>query len=282
MQKVLSCANCGCYGHVYKSCNHPVISYGIICFKISHDFDKNISQPLYLMVNRKDSLSFVEFIRGKYELYNKSYISQLFDNMTIDEIELLKTTSNFDELWMNMWNKNSVEDSISNKNYTKEYNESKEKFEILKKGYYIKSADKPDCHIIYSKLIEKACPQYNETEWGFPKGRRNFNENDIYCAIREFKEETGINPKSIRLLSNVKPLEEIFSGSNKIRYKHVYYPAKYNNFDTYGTAAICKEIKQVKWFTYDEAMNKIRDFNIERKELLKRLNQIISTKINGT
>ena len=279
MQKLLSCANCGCYGHVYKSCNHPIISYGIICFKISHDFEKNISQPLYLMVNRKDSLSFVEFLRGKYELHNKSYISQLFDNMTTTEIDILKKNHNFDELWMNMWNKNTIDES--NKNYTKEYTESKDKFELLKRGYYIKTRHQTEEYMSFENLINNSCTQYKETEWGFPKGRRNFNENDIYCAIREFKEETGINPKSIKLLSNVKPLEEIFSGSNKIRYKHVYYPAKYNNFDTYSTALICKEIKQVKWFTFDEAMSKIRDFNIERKELLKRLNQIILSKING-
>ena len=277
---MISCANCGCSGHVYKSCNHPIISYGIICFKISHDFEKNISQPLYLMVNRKDSLSYVEFIRGKYELYNKTYIMQLFENMTFDEIQLLTDKNGFDVLWTNMWNKNALDET--NKNYTKEYTESKEKFEILTKGYYIKSISKGNQYISIDYLLKNTIQQYKETEWGFPKGRRNFNENDIYCAIREFKEETGINPKSIRLLSNVKPLEEIFSGSNKIRYKHVYYPAKFNNFDTYSNSLICKEIKQVKWFTYNDAMSKIRDFNIERKELLKRLNQIISTKINGT
>ena len=32
---------------------------------------------------------------------------------------------------------------------------------------------------------------WTEQEWGFPKGRRNFQEKDYDCAIREFTEETG-------------------------------------------------------------------------------------------
>ena len=63
-KKHIFCANCGCIGHVYKSCNHPVISYGIICYTLFYDMEANIVYPKYLMVQRKDSLSYVEFIRG--------------------------------------------------------------------------------------------------------------------------------------------------------------------------------------------------------------------------
>ena len=37
----------------------------------------------------------------------------------------------------------------------------------------------------------------SEKEWGFPKGRRNFQEKDIVCGIREFEEETGYNINDI-------------------------------------------------------------------------------------
>ena len=53
------------------------------------------------------------------------------------------------------------------------------------------------------------CNQYtswDEPEWGFPKGRRNFNETDLNCALREFNEETGINMKSIKLLEKLVPI----------------------------------------------------------------------------
>ena len=57
-----TCRNCGINGHLYKDCVHPIMSFGIICYKV--DDMKNIK---FLMIQRKDSLSFMEFIRGKYE-----------------------------------------------------------------------------------------------------------------------------------------------------------------------------------------------------------------------
>ena len=46
------------------------------------------------------------------------------------------------------------------------------------------------------KLIEKSnhLVQWSDTEWGFPKGRRNYQEDDRKCALREFEEETGEYP----------------------------------------------------------------------------------------
>ena len=51
-----TCRNCGINGHLYKDCIHPVMSFGIICYKIENSVIK------YLMVQRKDSLAFMEFL----------------------------------------------------------------------------------------------------------------------------------------------------------------------------------------------------------------------------
>ena len=51
------CNNCGSDGHLYRNCKLPVLSYGILCFTDEHNI---------LMIQRKDSLSYIEFIRGKY------------------------------------------------------------------------------------------------------------------------------------------------------------------------------------------------------------------------
>lgn len=293
-KSIVFCANCGGQGHVYRTCNHPIISYGVICFRMYYDSVTNSIYPKYLMVQRKDSLSYVEFIRGKYDLQNKSYICKLFSGMTNEERDRIKL-NDFDTLWNSMWCRGSNQGQETNtRNFNKEFKEAREKFDVLRKGYKIISYDsKEEQFVDVSSILDGTSSDFDETEWGFPKGRRNINEDDMSCAFREFKEETGINGKQIKICHEFKPLEEVFTGSNKIRYKHVYYIAKFNGSD--GTSSLSlsscsassdamfdpdnkiqtKEVKDVKWFSYQDAQEKIRGCNVERKELFKRLNHIL-------
>ena len=276
-KKHIFCANCGCIGHVYKSCNHPVISYGIICYTLFYDMEANIVYPKYLMVQRKDSLSYVEFIRGKYDIQNRSYLLKLFSNMTNEERDKIRHTAKFDILWANMWCRGKNEKE-NNKNFVRELQEAMNKFNALKNGIFIVLQNETNETVMFNLdyLLDNTTPVYTETEWGFPKGRRNINEDDLSCAIREFKEETGVHESSIRICHDYKPCDEIFSGTNKIRYKHVYYISKYITTNLqYSFKHQCKEIKNVQWFTYTQAQDHIRDYNIERKELLKRINNMI-------
>jgi 8-oxo-dGTP pyrophosphatase MutT (NUDIX family) len=279
-QNPIICCNCGGVGHVYARCNHPVTSYGIICYRLTYNKSENRLVPEYLMVQRKDSLSFVEFMRGKYDVKNLEYLMKLFSNMIEEERNKI-ISYDFEELWKELW-----QDPVG-KNFFREYNSSKEKFELLQKGFYLKTEKKGLLRVSLDYIVENTTPKIEETEWGFPKGRRNFsNEDDHRCALREFKEETGIYLQNIQFVRDLKPFEEIFTGSNKVRYKHVYYIAKYSPFPfrkynvsgEYNKALSkhqAKEIKDVKWYSYDEAQKKIREHNIERKELLKRVNSVI-------
>jgi 8-oxo-dGTP pyrophosphatase MutT (NUDIX family) len=278
-KKNVACANCGGIGHIYKHCNQPIISYGVICFQLNIDIETNTKTPKYLMVQRKDSLSYVEFIRGKYNIKSKTYIMNMFTMMTNNEREGIANRT-FEMLWQDMWCKNITDES---KTFSKEFKDANDKFQLLKKGYYIKSGDQIQFFDI-SYIIENTSSKYNETEWGFPKGRRNINEGDVNCALREFREETGIPQKCVHLCNNyIKPLEEVFSGSNNVRYKHVYYIAKININSQFAQCVLidpknkqqCKEIRNVGWFEYEEAQSKIREQNIERKELLRRLHTLI-------
>ena len=268
------CANCGGIGHVYRTCNHPITSFGIICYRLCYDPVTNVVYPEYLMVQRKDSLSYVEFLRGKYDVNNTKYILSLFTNMTNDE-RLKLTVFDFDALWNEMWCKTTFHER--NKNFSKEHADSKARFELLKNGVYIKTHNRGTFFFDINYIVDNTISEYNESEWGFPKGRRNINENDIQCALREFREETNVHLRNIRIIDDIKPIEEVFSGTNKVRYKHVYYVAKYlnDNEELPKIPANSIEVRDISWFDYNEAQNHIRPYNIERKELLKRLNQVI-------
>ncbi len=288
---LVQCCNCGGYGHVYKTCNHPVISYGIICYKSDYDDKTNSIYPNYLMVQRKDSLSYVEFIRGKYELNNREYILKLFSNMIEKERDKIKD-NDFDYLWNLMWCRTTHLPEENTRNFNKEYKDAKSKFESIKKGIKMILINKDVIIFNLDYILKNTISEHEETEWGFPKGRRNINEDDLNCALREFREETGIPLKNIRICKNIKPLEEVYTGSNKIRYKHIYWIASYipddnlninedySYYDPYNKIQ-AKEIKDVQWFNYKEAQDKIRNYNIERKELFKRLNSLIIKSIQN-
>ena len=54
------------------------------------------------MIQRKDSISYVEFIRGKYSLEKSSYIFRLFSDMTHNEREKIRL-NDFKTLWDLLW-----------------------------------------------------------------------------------------------------------------------------------------------------------------------------------
>ena len=92
LSKPHTCRNCGHIGHLYKDCPHPITSFGIICYRINPE-NKELE---YLMIQRKDSLCFMEFIRGKYTLDNEAYILQILEMMTVKEKNDIKTIRNYD------------------------------------------------------------------------------------------------------------------------------------------------------------------------------------------
>jgi 8-oxo-dGTP pyrophosphatase MutT (NUDIX family) len=274
---VTYCANCGNAGHIYRKCNQPITSYGVIMYKLCPN-ENGMIIPKYIMVQRKDSLSYIEFMRGRYTLENRLYLLQLFKTMTLVERGNI-FTKGFEELWNTLWDQECI------KNFHKEYVVSKDKFVHLQKGYLLQlgTTGKGDTIMMNMAYIESKVRDtfLRETEWGFPKGRRNINESDISCGTREFSEETGIPKMSMRLLPNFKTFEETFNGTNKIRYKHVYFVATLSIMNERDCVAkilnkrLCREISQVDWLSYDEAQAKILSHNIERREMFERINKSI-------
>ena len=262
------CINCGFTGHTSKNCNFPITSFGVIAYKIIR------GKVYYLMVQRKDSLCYTEFIRGKYDIKNIKYIAKLVDNMTEPEKVRLSTWT-FDKLWNNLWINNM-------NNMRKEYNTSAQKFKMLKNGFLLKS----NCVVLKIDInhYTRSESRLAETEWEFPKGRRKINERDINCALREFEEESGISRNAIVVDDGQKQYEEIFVGNNRLRYRNIYYMASYtldNIYDDFFKTTNMdqvKEIKDVKWLDFENVCKKINQ-KVEKLELFKRIHyQIMKTK----
>ena len=174
-----------------------ITSYGIILYKIVEDI------PYILMIQRKDSLCYIEFIRGKYLPSNIDYIQILVDKFSNKEKKNI-LEYDFDELWKRMWLIKTIDNKFKN-----DYNKGKYNFNILKKGFI---HNKKLINLNY--FVHNSSTNYITPEWEFPKGRRNNNESNKNCAIRECEEETNYNEKDYNLIINIKPLSENYRGEN--------------------------------------------------------------------
>jgi 8-oxo-dGTP pyrophosphatase MutT (NUDIX family) len=249
---------------MYHQCKVPITSIGIIAFRIKPD-----GTPQYLMIRRKDTLGHIDFMRGKYSVCNRSYLLNMLNQMTLQEKERMKC-GDFNQLWKEIWG----EHPISNQ-YKMEESVSREKYEALFKGIVKQNS----CFTLHDLIDESnAVSGWTEAEWGFPKGRRNHQEKDYECAIREFEEETGYVRRNLKNVKNIVPYEEIFIGSNYKSYKHKYYLMKMdyvadeadamNHFEQ-------TEVSKMDWKTHAECLECIRDYNVEKKQLIDRVHRTI-------
>jgi hypothetical protein len=173
----INCSNCGKTNHSINNCNEPITSVGIICFKLNETvykiFTKHIQQISYydvdniilnnidkfnkynsciefLLVKRRNSLNYIDFIRGKYDIVDIPQILKICSYMSKDEVEMIQT-KDFNYLWNNLWLKNAHK-----KKYLEEMKQSKIKFNHLK----------------ITGVLDKISTIYESTEWEIPKGKK--------------------------------------------------------------------------------------------------------------
>ena len=255
------CNNCGKTGHQFNQCKLPIISYGVVLFR----YNEINNKLQFLMIRRKDSFGFIDFIRGKYLLHNMNQIQDIVNEMSISEKEKLNN-STFDKLWKDMWCE------VSSNQFKNEELSSYKKYDLLKNGIIVNNEK-----ITLQDIIDKSTTTWHETEWEFPKGRRNFKEKDLECALREFEEETGISRSEISVIENILPFEEIFIGTNYKSYKHKYFLASVNNnFSDSNLENFQKtEVSKLEWKTFEECLESIRPYNLEKKKLITNINKVL-------
>jgi 8-oxo-dGTP pyrophosphatase MutT (NUDIX family) len=304
-----------------------IVSVGVIVFR----FNAVAREQEFLLICRKDTLGFVDFLRGKYIAQNKNYIMNMLFQMTIKEKQKLKAWT-FDALWRDLWhgdvdisgtshlrsfdanNRSSTDVYPRQSSWIKKTGSKKneeylvrERFNLLVKGVRSK-----DGAYNLESLIEECekntaeYPEFIDPEWGFPKGRQNSSESEMAGALREFQEETGIHPSKLRVIDNISPLEEIFTGSNYKSYCHKYFLAEYIDIendshkdqtfderatkrrricDTDAPAPLCQEfggfqrseVSRLGWYSYKDCLNLIRPYNFEKLRVINTVREITKT-----
>ena len=170
-----------------------------------------------------------------------------------------------------------------NNQYRIEEYSSRVKFNLLVHGIYVSPFPGSEFFSLKTMLEEIKQQQtlWDEPEWGFPKGRRHYQESEYHCALREFIEETGMSNKNMEPIYNMFPVEEMFIGSNYKSYKHKYF-LMFLNDQGEGDGEECKEeppycseVSKREWKTLDECLTAIRSYNVEKKILIQKVHHAI-------
>lgn len=216
-------------------------SYGIALCR--NNPNKNNKLEI-LMVKKRYTYYYFNFVMGYYKKNNRKYLQFMFDNMTFDEkINIL--SFDYKQMWYKIYLFHIATNKYSkNKNYNK-----------LSKAYIKKKCIFENNFLNNKKFLKKLIcnAKHAVSPWEIPKGKRNANENDIDCAIREFKEETNVSKDQYNVRLN--PITNSFKDENCI-YKSVYYIAtlQKNIEPSINIAKIhqISEVKDIKWINMDE------------------------------
>lgn len=257
-QKNKRCINCRHLGHVSRECFFPNKSLGIIAFRGTSYNDIRVA-----MIQRRHSLSFWEFIFGKYSLANKEYLQNMISFMTTQERECLQSCS-YEEVCEEL-----LKRPVRENEKTHDWMERKKQFNTIKYGYYIQNT----FHFTFINidiLINKTKALLDDTEWEFPKGRPTFNESSFDTAIREFEEETRIPHDAIHVFRKPQ-LKQSFTGTNGINYNNYYYVA-YLIDENMSLEYECNsiEVKNFEWVPINDVYERIKGSHQNKYNVFKK------------
>jgi 8-oxo-dGTP pyrophosphatase MutT (NUDIX family) len=272
------CLNCGKFGHTAKMCRFPTNSYGCIVFRKSAD-----DTIRYLLIQRKYTPEYIELLRGRYydtndqnkKELNYQYLLLLIADLPLTERNYI-IQYDFDYLWKNIWRWIGTEEQMQR--IQSDYNDCEMRFNLLKKGHNFDRYG----FLSFQTLFKNNPTNITEPDWELPKGKRHCGETDQECAIREFCEETALEPTDISLYLHVKPFQEKFTGVNTVKYCNSYYVAKLVNYNKpvyYDPQHIeqNKEIRKIGWFTENEIYQLINPRCLYRLKMIHDVNTLANT-----
>jgi len=230
-------------------------SYGVILAR----YNEHLNIPEYLMVCRKSTYCYVDFILGKYDDKNTDYLKFMVKNMTYSE-RISISTKNFEDLWKDLYYNSRAPNGAF-------YDYVSSKFYKVR-DFFIQFNTSLSCI-------------YKWPEWGFPKGRPNQSEDPLDCATRELYEETRISQDNYKIINTIMPFEEKYVGTNGHSYRNVFFIGKASrecngHLDKSNTAQ-AREIGFIKWFKYEDATKQFRDHEESKRAVLSLVHNAVST-----
>lgn len=246
-------------------------SAGIILFR------KSIP-PAILMVQKRCTYEFTDFVLGKYNPQNKNNLYRLFNNMTFHEkMDILSGDFRY------IWYKAFLEDVCENMDFNKVYSKyMSDNFQdgIIDKLYkpcinnntFTKRMNSKYTVTLFKKYTEFISNKYfksilmtvinnsntAEPTWEIPKGRIEEGEFPMDCAMREIEEETNIKPRQYYLFSHEKPLMYSIEHPNVVWSTQYFFAMAKKDIPvsiSFKNVDQVNEVSRVSWMTLEEIYN---------------------------
>lgn len=231
-----------------------IASYGIILFT------DGTNELLYQLCQRRDSISYAEFLKDKLHSESMKFYINLMSKEERKRCIDYYLANDPESLWNDLW--------INHKH--KMYkNEMKRCCDA-----FIKNME------MYIEEFLDEDKGRDENPWGFSKGRKHVTETELECALREFEEETTISKDVIEVL-DIKPYEELYTGTDGKLYRTVYYVAyipyipdiqRKVSINGIRKSYISEEVSEIGWYSYHDCLSKLDE---HKKKILKSLNQTL-------
>lgn len=213
-------------------------SYGVLLFSGEGDNRR------YLLIQNRDTEAFIYFfLAWNMEKWNNSYFMKVIRGFSRDELNRLLFYS-FDILYTDLYVNHEKG------TFQKQYDRALSNYNYFhsRKDWY---------HLCLQNV------QTFEIKWGFSKGRIEPDEHPRYCALRELKEEVGIDSDQFDFRNDLPTIHYI---NEKPLFKtsvHVsLFPAKcthpiniqYQQFNnTIRCISVSNEILHARWVDIEEA-----------------------------
>lgn len=175
-----------------------------------------------MMVKKRVSFHYVEFVMHPYSRNDEESILRLFDNMSSDEkIDILSLE--YPKMYARIWLINPELGRLSSD--VKLSAERYEKYLFLKNSFE-KNFVTHDGGKRLRELINRS--ETVDSLWEIPKGRKaSPQERDLTCAVRELEEETGIPATDFNVLHDA-PIVLVYNNA-RVKYVNTYFIALLNS-----------------------------------------------------